>query len=132
MATAQTTEREPLCKLIDEYSANPYCLELIQFFGSHPDTRFSGLAVLHALSVSGERRYIEMALKHLIDKGIVKTYSENNTPFYFLTDNKVLRQAALDMAGLDWSEWKDMVQQSYTHIWSYLTPRKALLASGIK
>lgn len=129
MATAQATEREYLCKLIDEYSANPYCLELIQFFGWHPNTRFSGLAVLHALSVSGERRYIELALKYLIDKGVVKTYSENSTPFYFLTDNKVLRQAAVDIAELDWSEWKDLMQQSYTHLWSYLTPRKTLAST---
>jgi len=124
MTITQITEKEYLYQLIKEYSDNPYCLELIQFFGWHPNARFSGLAILHALSVSGERRYVEKALRQLIDKGLVKTYSENNIAFYCLTDDNALRQAALDIARLDWSQWQVMLRQSYTHMWSYMTRHK--------
>jgi hypothetical protein len=121
MVTTQATEREYLCNMIKDFSDNPYCLELIQFFGWHPDTRFSGLAILHALSVNGERRYIDKALRQLVDKGIVKTYSENGVPLYCLTDNSSLRQNALDVAELDWSQWQDMLRQSYTQLWGCMT-----------
>ncbi|HEX9897558.1 MAG TPA: hypothetical protein VGA85_07885 [Dehalococcoidales bacterium] len=131
MATAQATEREFLCQLIKEYSDDPYCLELIQFFGWHPNACFSGLAILHALSVSGERRYVEKALRQLIDKGVVKTYSENNIAFYRLTDDKALHQAVLDIARLDWGEWQVMLRQSYTHLRSYSTRRKPSSASAV-
>jgi hypothetical protein len=106
--------------MIDTYDDNPYCLELIQFFGWHPATRFSELAILHALSVSGERRYITKALSRLVDNGAVKTYSENGIALYCLTDEEPLRQAALDIARLDWSQWQLMLRQSHAQSRSYL------------
>jgi hypothetical protein len=127
MVTTQATVRKYLCKMITEYKDDPYCLELIQFFGWHPDTRFSGLAITHALSVSGERRYIDKALRQLVDKGIVKTYSENGIALYCLTDNSKLRQNALEVAGLDWSQWQNMLRQSYSRLWGYL-PRPSISA----
>jgi hypothetical protein len=117
--------------MIKEFSDDPYCLELIQFFGWHPNTRFSGLAILHALSVNGERRYIDKALRQLVDKGIVKTYSENGIALYCLTDNNGLRQKALDVAGLDWSQWQDVLRQSYSHVWGYLIRRKSTSTSAV-
>jgi hypothetical protein len=117
--------------MIKDFSDDPYCLELIQFFGWHPNTRFSGLAILHALSVNGERRYINKALTQLVDKGIVKTYSENGIALYCLTDNNSLRKKALDIAGLDWSQWQDMLRQSYSHVWGYLTHHKATSKSAV-
>ena len=131
MTITQATEREFLCQLIKEYGDDPYCLELIQFFGWHPHARFSGLAILHALSVSGERLYVEKALRQLVDKGLVKTYSENNIAFYCLTDDDALRQAALDATQLDWSQWQVMLRQSYSHLWSYLAQCKGQSASAI-
>jgi hypothetical protein len=122
MVTAQATAREYLCKMIAEYKDDPYCLEIIQFFGWHPNTRFSGLAITHALSVNGERRYIHKALQQLVDKGVVNTYSENGVDLYCLTDNSKLRQNALDVAGIDWSQWQDTLRQSYNHLWNYMTP----------
>jgi hypothetical protein len=109
MVTAQAAAREYLCKLISEYKDDPYCLELIQFFGWHPNAHFSGLAITHALSVNGERRYIDKALRQLVDKGVVKTYSENGIALYHLSNNSNLRQNALDIARLGWSQWQDML-----------------------
>jgi len=121
MNTAQTTERENVFQLIKEYDSDPCCLELIQFFGWYPNARFSRLAILHALSANGERRSIERALRQLIDNGVVKTYSENNAPLYCLCDDASKREAALEMARLDWGQWQGVLRQSYAHLWGYLT-----------
>lgn len=121
MNMAQTPAREDVFQVIKEYDSDPYRLELIQFFGWYPNARFSRVAVLHALSANGERRFIEKALKELIDKGVVKTYSENNTPLYCLSDDASKREAALEMARLDWRQWQGVLRQSYAHLWSYVT-----------
>ena len=111
MVTTQTPKQEIACQYIKEYADNPYCLELIQFFGWHPGTRYSSLAILHALGDNGERLYIKQALRHLVDKGVVRTYIKNNTPLYYLTDVEPLKQAALFMTGLDWHQWQVMLRQ---------------------
>jgi len=120
MATTPVAAGETLCRLIKEYRNNPYCLELIQFFGWHPQTSFSGLAVRHALTVNGESRYIERALCHLVDKGVVRTYSENNVSLYCLTEDPCWRQVALDIARLEWSQWQSMLRGGHAHLWGYL------------
>ena len=130
MATTQATGRVFVCKLIEEYHNDPYCLELIQFFGWHPDTRFNALAILHALDVSGERRYIEKALSKLVDKGVIKTYYENDIALYCLTDNKALRRDVLEIAGIDWSQWQIMLRQSYINVFTYLTKQKRVSATN--
>jgi hypothetical protein len=121
MDLVQMPAREDVFQVVKEYDSDPCCLELIQFFGWYPNARFSRLAVLHALSANSERRCIEKALKELIDKGMVKTYSENNTPFYCLSDDASKREAALELARLDWRQWHGVLRQSYAHLWSYVT-----------
>ncbi len=121
MVIAQDTEREIVCRDIKEYANDPYSLELIQFFGWHPGALFSGLAIHHAISTNGEHLDIDNALKLLVDKGVVRTYIENSKPLYCLTDIEPLRQAALDIAHLDWSQWQVMLRQSYARLFSYLT-----------
>lgn len=124
MTNARMTKKKYPYQVIKEYGDELYCLELIQFFGWHPDTSFCELAILHALSVSGERRYVEKALHQLIDKGLVKTYSENNIAFYCLTDDETLRQLALYIAGLDWRQWQAMLRQNFGHLQIYISKRK--------
>jgi hypothetical protein len=109
------------CQLIEKYGKEPYCLELLQFFGWHPNTRFSRLAILHALAATNERRFLDIALRRLVDKGIVTTYSENNVPFYCLTEDLSLRQEALDAACIDWSQWQDMLRQGYNYLLTFIT-----------
>jgi len=94
-----------------EYDSGPYSLELIQFFGWYPDARFSRLAILHALSAGGEKRYIEKALSELVDRGVVKTYSENETPFYSLSDDAATRKMATQLARLEWGEWQGVLRR---------------------
>ncbi len=131
MTVTQANERQSMCQLTQEYADDPYCLKLIQFFGWHPNARFSGLAILHALNVSSERHYIERAMMQLIDKGVVRTYSENNVRLYCLTDNESLRQAARDIARLDWSQWQVVLRQSYAHVWGNLTGRQPASWSAV-
>lgn len=111
MTIAQLTEKEYLYQLIEKYSNDLYCLELIQFFGWHPNTGFSSLAILHALSGSDEHRYVENALNQLVDKGLVKTYSENDTAYYRLVNDRKIRQAALNITRLDWNQWQGLLMQ---------------------
>lgn len=125
MSAAQTPERDNVLPVIKDYDSDPCCLELIQFFAWYPNARFSRLAVLHVLSANGERRRIEKALKQLIDKGLVKTYSENSIPLYCLSDDAYAREVALELARLDWRQWKGVLRQSYAHLWSYLTRQNA-------
>ena len=131
MTTAQTPARANVFHVIKEYDTDPYCLELMQFFGWYPNARFSRLAVLHALSANGERRCIEKALRELIDKGVVKTYSENNAPLYCLSDDVSKREAALEVARLDWGQWQGVLRQSYAHLWSYMTRQSSSSFSAV-
>ena len=120
MVTALTPQQEIASKYIKEYANNPYCLELIQFFGGHPGARFSSLSILHALCVSGEKLYMEQALSFLVDKGVVRTYIENNTPLYYLTDVESLKQAALFMAQMECHQWQVMLKQNNASVFNYL------------
>jgi hypothetical protein len=131
MAVTQATERENVCQLIEEYADDPYCLELIQFFGWHPSTRFSGLAILHALNVNSERCYIERAMRQLIDKGVVRAYSDNNVHYYCLTNDESFRQAAVDIVRLDWSQWQALLRRSHVHIRSNMEEQPLVLLNTI-
>jgi hypothetical protein len=113
MIVSEITIADKLYQIIMGCADGQYCLELLRFFGRYPRARFSELAVIHALDVNGRRLYIESALRHLIDKGVVKTYIENNVRLYSLTEDESLRSFALDLAKLDWLQWRLVVRQIY-------------------
>jgi len=111
MTVSEINIAEKLSQFIKEYADDHCCLELLRFFGGHPNTRFGGLAVVHALDVNGRRLYIERAVRHLMDKGVVRTYIENNVPLYSLTEDEPLCSLASDIAKLDWCRWQLVLQQ---------------------
>ncbi len=112
MIVAETTLQEKLCQFIKQHVDDQCCLlELLQFFGRYPHTRFSGLAVIHALN--GRRLHTERALRYLVDKGVVKKRSENNVSLYSLTEDESLRSLILDLAKLDWGQWQLLLRQIY-------------------
>ena len=113
MTVPQITIAEKLYQFIKEYADDRCCLELLRFFGGYPHARFSRLAVIHALDVNGGRLYTGRALRHLTDKGVVKTYIENNVCFYSLTEDESLRSLASDLGKLDWRQWQLVVRQIY-------------------
>jgi DNA-binding HxlR family transcriptional regulator len=104
---------EKLCQFVKEHTGDQYCLELLQFFGRYPHTRFSELAVVHALD--GRKLYMERALKELTNQGLVNRCVENNVPLYWLTTDEPLHSLVLDLAKLDWGEWQLMLRQIYPH-----------------
>ncbi len=113
MIVAETALQERLRQFINQYADDQCCLlELLQFFGRYSHTRFSMLTVIHALN--GRRLYTERALRHLIDKGVVKRYSENNVSLYSLTEDESLCSLALELAKLDWCQWQLLLGQTYS------------------
>ncbi len=121
---SQIAVKENLCTQIREYGQEPYCLEIIQFFGWHPHASFSTHAILHALGAGAGRHYVARTLHRLVDKGMVTTYSENGIRLYCLTQERALRQEALDIAALEWGQRQGMVRQSCSHLWKFMTWRE--------
>jgi hypothetical protein len=113
VTVSETAIAEKLYQFISEYADSHCCLELLRFFGRYPNARFSRLAVVHALGRNDRRLYIGRALRHLIDKGVVKTYIENNVCFYSLSEDESLCSLASDLAKLDWRQWRLVVKQIY-------------------
>jgi hypothetical protein len=113
MTAPKIAVAEELDQFLREYADSHYCVEVLRFFGKYPRARFSGLAVAHALNVNGGRLYVEKALRHLTDKGVVKTYIENNVHLYSLTEDESLSSLASDLAKLDWHQWQLVVSQIY-------------------
>ncbi len=72
---------------INENINECYALQLILFFVDHPYAQFSELAIIHALNHDSGRRYLQKALKTLVDKGMIKTRTDSNVPFYSLPEN---------------------------------------------
>ncbi len=90
---------EELRYFIKEHADDHYTQQLILFFTDHPQARFSELAIIHALSQNGGRGYIQKALKHLVEKGILKMSTDSNVVFYSLTEN--MRSLVLELTRLD-------------------------------
>jgi len=82
MTNSQIAIEEKLSQLLSEYANDPYCQEVLEFLRRHPRARFSRLAIVHALN--GHRLCTERALKHLTNSGVIRSYIENNVPFYSL------------------------------------------------
>ncbi|MDH5364594.1 MAG: hypothetical protein OEW82_05450 [Dehalococcoidia bacterium] len=84
MTATRIAIEEKLSQLLGEYANDPYCREVLVFLRRHPYTRFSRLAIVHALN--GHRLCVEQALTHLTDSGVIRRHLENNVPFYSLKE----------------------------------------------
>jgi hypothetical protein len=83
VVTAEVATIGTLDKVIKRYADDRSCQEVILFLGRHPQARFSRLAIVHALG--GYKLYIEQALNHLANDGVVKRYVKDNLPLYSLS-----------------------------------------------
>jgi hypothetical protein len=118
MENIEITKQEAFIQFIGKYGENCHCLELLRFFGTYPYARFNRLAVIHAINENGRKWELERALVHLIDEGVVKTCTENNTRLYSLTEDESIRAKVLELAKLDWHQylanlWKPASQMLY-------------------
>jgi len=110
MGNNEIIEQDTLFQFINKYSENRYCLELLRFFGTHPGTRFNRLAVV--LNEDGRKLEVKRALVHLTDKGVVKACIENNAYLYSLTKDEAIRRQVLELARLEWHQWRLVLRQS--------------------
>ena len=110
MFTSEATMDARLATLVNGYH-DDHCglLELLRWLAKHPNTRFSRLAMSHVLN--DRKVFTERALRYLIDKEVVKADSENGIRVFSLTTGEPLRDWALDLGRMDWSQWNLMLRQ---------------------
>ena len=98
--TTQTIAPRELRNFIKEY-ADDYCaVSLLLFFSAYPLTRFSRLAIVHALNPDNSTNHVHRALEKLVDKGVINTRVDNNTTLYWLGDNSTTRRLVLQFGKL--------------------------------
>jgi hypothetical protein len=97
MTVAEVSAQGKACDFVREFADDPHCLRLLRFFGAHPYTRFSRLAILHAKSIDGCKSCLEKALRRLVSQGIVKECVENGFPLYSLIDSKKIEVEGRDV-----------------------------------
>lgn len=111
MAITTIAIGKQLGQFVDEYIGDQHCLlELLRFLGRHPLTRFSRLAIIHALDAG--RPQTERALNYLVGNGVVRVTVENGLPVYTLTEKDSLSHQVLELAGLNWNEWKSLLEEA--------------------
>jgi hypothetical protein len=98
--------RQSVSQFTNNMVGDRCCLGLLRFFGAHPNSRFSKLAIVHAIDENGSRIKVEMALIQLINEGIIKIDIENDMRLYLLTKDEPVRQLVLDLAKLEWRQWQ--------------------------
>jgi hypothetical protein len=99
---------DKLCQFIAEFGDDLCSLELLLFFGRHPNARFNRTAVIHARN--GRQFETRMALQKLLVKKIVIIHSENGIPLYGLTGNKGTRDIVFDLVNIDQRQWQSILQ----------------------
>ncbi len=100
---------EQLCVFIKNFCDDLCSLELLLFFSRHPNARFNRSAVLHV--VSAKRFDSAVALKKLIDNGVIVTHTENGITLYSLTKSEPIQSLALKMLNIDQSQWQVILLQ---------------------
>jgi len=86
MVVSEVVTREKLYEVIKEYADDRHCQEVLLFLGRHPHTRFSRLAIVHALN--GYKWGTEQALNRLTNEGVVTQYMEGTVPVYSLSADR--------------------------------------------
>jgi hypothetical protein len=100
---------DKLCNFIKDFSDDLCCLELLLFFSRHPNARFNRTAVLHA-SVTSRQFDAGIALKRLIDKKIIVTYSENGVALFALTKEEPAHSLTARLINIDQSQWQTIIE----------------------
>ena len=78
----QEIATDNLVQFTKKYDSDPCSLELLLFLRRHPYTRFSHLAIVHALDAC--KFDVERAIIHLEEKGLLKSHTESGVSFYSL------------------------------------------------
>lgn len=100
----QIDVEEKLFAFIKDFADDLWSLQLLLFFSRHPNARFNRTAVIHALTT---RQFdTGIALKRLLDRKIVVSYTENGTSLYGLTKEKPAHGLAIKLVTIDQYQWQ--------------------------
>src|SRR4030043_530568 len=93
-------------QLMKKFIRNRSYLGLLRFFASHPNGRFSKLAIVHAIDDECNRLEMDQALEEMVAEKILDIIKDNGNNFYALTKEEVLRRLVLNMALFEWRDWQ--------------------------
>jgi hypothetical protein len=100
---------DTLSKFIAEFGDDLCSLELLLFFGRHPNARFNHAAVVHAL---GPRQFdAGIALKKLREKDLVSASSSNGVYLFGLTRDEQIRDMVESMVNIDQRQWQTILEK---------------------
>jgi hypothetical protein len=99
---------QKLCEFVKEFGDDLSSLEMLLFFGRHPNARFNRTAVIHALS--SRRSDTGRTLKNLIDKNFVTTHAEYGIMLYALTRQEPTRSLIIEMVNIDQHQWQILLE----------------------
>jgi hypothetical protein len=100
METLTVSIQEGLYHFLEEHGNNRIKRELLDFWGRHPDARFSRYVICFALDCG--KLEAERALKAMVDAGLVDNHENNGVTLYSLTKNEEKRRPVLELVALDW------------------------------
>ena len=93
-------------RMMKKFVRNHGCLGLLRFFASHPNGRFSKLAIVHAIDDECNRLEMDQALEEMVAEKILDIARDNGNNYYMLTKEEVLRRLVLNMALFEWRDWQ--------------------------
>ena len=99
-------------RMTKKFVRNHSCLGLLRFFASHPNGRFSKLAIVHAIDDECNRLEMDQALEEMVAEKILDTIRDNGNNFYALTKEEVLRRLVLNMALFEWRDWQLVLEHN--------------------
>ena len=103
VALHDLTEESLYC-FLREHGNSRVKRQLLLFWGMHPNAKFSMLALRCAVDCS--RLDMKVALRSMIEEGLLDTHIYNDVSLYSLTKNEEKRQPVLELAALGWDRWR--------------------------
>jgi hypothetical protein len=98
--------------MMKKFVRNHSCLGLLRFFASHPNGRFSKLAIVHAIEDECNRLEMDQALEEMVVEKILDIVRDNGNNYYILTKEEVLRRLVLNMSLFEWRDWQLVLEHT--------------------
>jgi hypothetical protein len=102
MTTGEIAIEDNLYQFIRKYADKPLKMELLAFWGRHPNAKFAELAIYYAQA--SRKVDVCRALEDMVEAGLVDIHIHNGTPLYSLTTNEEKRRLIMKLATLDWDQ----------------------------
>jgi len=113
MTTGEIAIEENLYQFIRKYAGEPLKMELLAFWGRHPNAKFSKFAMYH---VEDYREVFCRALEDMAEAGLVDAHVYNGTPLYSLTTNEEKRRLVMKLATLGWDQQQLVLRLIEQHL----------------